>query len=380
MKTLFHWMLALGMLITGSINTLSTKAADQAYSTDRYGQSVQFNHPFFQAVCMFLGEFLCLIAFHLFICRAKAQGTEVARAKPFNRFVLLLPALCDMTATSLMYVGLSLTDASIFQMLRGSVVIFTGIFRVVFLKKKQYTHHWIGMFLVMTGTAIVGTAGLVCSDGSSGSSDTSKATLGNILIIIAQLVVACQMVVEEKFIDGYDIPPLQVVGWEGIFGFCTLSIVLTIMYFVPAPSAFCAYPPNCDHFEDTYDAFVQMKNPMVTGMLALNIMSIAFFNYFGVSVTKHINASTRMVLDSLRTIVIWAFSLGLNWEKFCGVQVAGFIVLLSGTIVYNELLRIPGIKYPESEPKQTDEEDNEYASLMLNGDGEEPSNFSVNKK
>lgn len=327
---------------------------------------------------MFLGEFLCLIAFHALIFRAKIKGEEVVLAKPFNRFVLLLPALCDMTATSLMYVGLSLTDASIFQMLRGSVVIFTGVFRVIFLKKKQHTHHWIGMVLVMAGTAIVGTAGKVCSSGDSSSTDVSKATLGNILIIIAQLIVACQMIVEEKFIDGYDIPPLQVVGWEGIFGFCTLSIVLGIMYTVSAPPAFCSNPPNCDHFEDAYDAFVQMKNPLVTGMLLLNIMSIAFFNYFGVSVTKHINSSTRMVLDSLRTIVIWAFSLGMAWETFCGVQVAGFVVLLSGTIVYNELIRIPGIHYPEAESKvPVEEEESEYASLML-ADVED--NYSVNKK
>jgi drug/metabolite transporter (DMT)-like permease len=236
---------------------------------------------------MFLGEFMCLIVFHILLLRSKSTGKEMELAKPFNRFVLLLPALCDMTATSLMYVGLSLTDASIFQMLRGSVVIFTGIFRVVFLKKKQHTHHWIGMALVMVGTAVVGTASKVCSAGdAANSSGASKAVLGNILIIVAQVIVAVQMTVEEKFIDGYQIPPLQVVGWEGIFGFMTLSVVLTIMYFVPAPSSFCEYPPHCDHFEDAYDAFVQIgHSPMVAGMLALNIMSIAFFNYFGVSVS-----------------------------------------------------------------------------------------------
>ena len=34
------------------------------------------------------------------------------------------------------------------------------------------------------------------------------------------------MVYEERFIGKYSIPPLQVVGWEGTFGFCTLGILL----------------------------------------------------------------------------------------------------------------------------------------------------------
>ena len=38
---------------------------------------------------------------------------------PFNPFIFLPPALCDMTATSIQYIGLTLTFASSFQMLRG---------------------------------------------------------------------------------------------------------------------------------------------------------------------------------------------------------------------------------------------------------------------
>ena len=49
-------MLALGMLITGSLNTITTKAADKVNTLDRYGDTVNFNHPFFQALCMFVGE------------------------------------------------------------------------------------------------------------------------------------------------------------------------------------------------------------------------------------------------------------------------------------------------------------------------------------
>ena len=38
---------------------------------------------------------------------------------------------------------------------------------------------------------------------------------GDLLIIMAQIIAATQMVVEEKFLKQHDIPPLQAVGWEG---------------------------------------------------------------------------------------------------------------------------------------------------------------------
>jgi len=56
----------------------------------------------------------------------------------------------------LMYIGLTLTYPSVFQMLRGSVIIFTGILSVLFLKRKLWAFEWLGMGLVTIGLAIVG--------------------------------------------------------------------------------------------------------------------------------------------------------------------------------------------------------------------------------
>jgi len=263
-------------------------------------------------------------------------------------------------------------------MLRGSVVIFTSLFSVVFLKRKLKSYHWIGIVLVIGGTAIVGAQSSICPVASSGCTPSSNATLGNILIILAQIIVAVQMVVEEKFISGYNVPALQVVGFEGLFGFGTLTIILIIIYNVPSatlPLSMCAgccpVPAGtgtagggawnctnietCAHFEDPVDAFVMMGNSADISLAVVgNILSIAFFNYFGVSVTKHINASTRMVLDSLRTILIWGFSLIVKWETFCWVQIIGFVILIAGTLIYNALVKVPGLVYEDAAAKVED--------------------------
>lgn len=55
---------------------------------------------------MFLGELFCLAAFYLLLCRAAGHpDTSMDPQQPFNPLLFLPPALCDMTATSIMYVG-----------------------------------------------------------------------------------------------------------------------------------------------------------------------------------------------------------------------------------------------------------------------------------
>jgi hypothetical protein len=93
--------------------------------------------------------------------------------------------------------------------------------------------------------------------------------------------------------------------------------------------------------------------------------------FFGVSVTKHMSATTRMLLDSLRTMVIWGFSLGVGWESFCYVQLIGFAILLTGTVIYVKVLRVPGLEYPAEEADEAKgvelADENQSQALLLSG-------------
>ncbi|XP_040478935.1 solute carrier family 35 member F6 isoform X2 [Ursus maritimus] len=264
--TRYQLFLAGLMLVTGSINTLSAKWADNFVAQGCGGSKEHsFQHPFLQAVGMFLGEFSCLAAFFLLRCRAaRHPDASVDPQQPFNPLLFLPPALCDMTGTSIMYVG-------------------------------------------------------------------------DLLIIMAQIIVSIQMVLEEKFVYRHNVHPLRAVGTEGLFGFVILSLLLVPMYYVPAGS-FSGNPRGT--LEDALDAFCQVgRQPLIALALLGNISSIAFFNFAGISVTKELSATTRMVLDSLRTVVIWALSLALGWEAFHPLQILGFLILLMGTALYNGLHR-----------------------------------------
>jgi len=234
----------------------------------------------------------------------------------------------------LMYIGLNLTTASSYQMLRGAVIIFTGLLSVAFLRMRLQGFKWLGMGLVMFGLVIVG----LCDIYESGSgSDINAVITGDLLIIMAQIIVAIQMVTEQMFLERYDVPPLLAVGLEGLFGMIVLSVLMIPMYFIHVPETFSNDPEH--RLENVILAFKQIADqPIILMALFCTIVSIAFFNFAGVSVTKRLSATTRMVLDSVRTLIIWIFSIPLFGEKFIPLQMFGFGFLILGMFVYNDLL------------------------------------------
>ncbi|XP_023209924.1 patched domain-containing protein 3-like [Centruroides sculpturatus] len=166
--------------------------------------------------------------------------------------------------------------------------------------------------------------------------DSLRHLTGDLLIVIAQIITATQMVIEEKFVSKNNVPPLQAVGWEGFFGFIILSILLVPMYYIPVGKNFFHNPKG--NLEDAIDGFYQIANSWQVCLgVCGTVISIAFFNFAGISVTKEISATTRMVLDSIRTLVVWICGMLLFHEKFGWLQLVGFLILLVGMCLYNDI-------------------------------------------
>lgn len=234
-----------------------------------------------------------------------------------------------------MYIGLTLTFSSTFQMLRGSIIVFVAVLSVLLLKRRLCTREWIGILIMMLGLSVVGLADFRApprSEGAIESHSNADMTMGICLIVISQAILAMQMVYEEKFISKYNIPPLQAVGWEGIFGLLTLSVLLVPMSYIKLPN-------QSGTMENINAALDKVgENWQIGGLLVLSTISIAIFNYAGLSVTKELSATTRMVLDSMRTILVWGAELSFMWKDFDYLQLIGFAVLLVGMCLYNNII------------------------------------------
>jgi len=347
------------MVITGSINTLSVSGADYMEATNSAGEYVEFNHPFFQANVMMMGEMLCMVAYLLYWACGGLKDDE--GAKP-SIFLFLPPAIFDVIATCMMYTGLTMTPPSQFQILRGAIMIFVALLSRILLKRKLEIVRWAGIGVVVAGIVMVGGADFM-KTGPENKIDMSAVT-GDIIIVAAQLVAACQFVYEEKYITKYNLHPLKVVGMEGIFGFTILVILQVISFnWVPGDIFGFTVGNNPRHtLEDSIDAFTQLYNePRIIGILSLTMLSIALFNFSGVSITKYMSATTRKVLDTLRTIVIWACNMGFHqiepkWKSPTPIQLTlqlpGFFLVAVGILLYSDVLIMPYIRNRREKKKQ----------------------------
>lgn len=266
-----------------------------------------------------------------------------------------------------------MTYTSVFQMLRSTTIIFTGVLSVIFLKRKLLPFHWFAMVLVIVGSSLVGVSSILASSDAPAADKPKNPLLGDICVVGSQMIVAVQMVVEEKLLSKYKIPALQAVGWEGIWGFMALCTLLVPMYYLTAIEITCLSPDKQSpktgcRMENAIDAWHQMTNNWIIVVALLgNAFSIAFFNYFGVSVTKVLSATHRMVIDSVRTIVVWFAVLAFGWEKlnvYTPIQVGGFVFLIAGTLLYNEVVKLPQFfQYATSELTESLLETGEEQSL-----------------
>lgn len=82
-----------------------------------------------------------------------------------------------------LFLALNMTSASSFQMLRGAVIIFTGLLSVAFLGRRLAPSQWLGILTTILGLVIVGLADLFSGhrDDTHKLSDiiTGKATVIN---------------------------------------------------------------------------------------------------------------------------------------------------------------------------------------------------------
>lgn len=273
-----------------------------------------------------------------------------------RRKVLMVayPAAFDILASALTSMGMLYIPASVWQMLRGSCIVFASLMSLACLKRKMYVFNFIGLLLCVAGVAIVGVAQLLgSSNGASQSSDSKNILLGITLVLCGQVVQASQLVCEEFLMKEVDLPPMQIVGWEGIWGTLMMFVIVyPVLWFIPGQ--------DHGHGEDIVDTLAMIGNSHVLfALVVIYFFSCATFNATGIAVTANLSAVHRMMLDASRTILIWIFGLwvyycydstssfGESWTQYSPWQLVGFVVLVAGQAVYGEVLKLPGFDYPE---------------------------------
>ena len=437
-KVLLYILIGL-MILTGSINTIFNKILQKLY-----GKEVIFEqHHWIITFGMFIGELVSIFFYIYILIKRKFQDSlnkdkplldgnnnqdeeknEEQEAKEENdkenepdekkkpiptNFIFFITAGCDLLATTINTFGLTYLSTSVFQMMRGLELFFVCLWSKIFLKNHIYRHAILGIGSLVFGLFLVGLNSLIYKEDNK--SNAKDPLVGLILMTTSQFFSSTEYVFQEKFIKQYEVHPFQLVGFEGLWGSIMYSILLIIFQFSDCTSwdksfseGICfaynitnseinkttnetyVYNETISRIEDTEFAFQQMgDNIALLIVYIFYIVSIALYNIVGINLTKLVSSTARAVVDTVRTVFIWLFFLVFSpvegtHENFYVVQLIGFIFMVCGTLVYNEIVTIPyfNLDYytrdniakrekEGKEEKEKKEETNEKNKLYISG-------------
>eukprot|EP00727_Mastigamoeba_balamuthi_P009230 m51a1_g493 hypothetical protein (435) ;mRNA; f:239062-240566 len=369
-----------GMLLAGVIITVATKAEDNSYSVGWGGKEHAFNHPWTQTLFMFIAETIILMIYVVYkLVSWRQKGRDPEKESFFQLFppILIVPTILDLLATGVSSIALLYIDASVWQMLTGSLIIFSTIMARIFFHRNPLPYKIIGIAVAVVGLVLVGLSSVFTSlkteEGGSGSSDDGgefksvwKIIIGIILTIVSQLLAAGQFTLEERLLKHRDLNPAQVTGMEGFFGLVlSCFIVLPVVYFSPGdnPSSMAR-----GSYDNAIDAFMQMGHNIA--LLFFVLIYIAFdgiYNWLATSTEKFLSAVHYCIIDACRSIFVWAWQLicfyrinarfGEEWTKWSGFEVAGFVCLTVGTLLFHGIVKIPGLSYKDLEEEAAQEKE-----------------------
>jgi drug/metabolite transporter (DMT)-like permease len=352
-SSLYFLFVTGGLLVCGTFNSLIAKLIYGFTSVGWRGTEHHFRKPWFQTTNMFVGMVLCLPIKYLTsrLCAKKAAAEEQPLLqtktdgedtnKAQSPTMVIIPAVADLLATGLMMSGLVFTTASVYQMMRGAQVVFCTILSVVFLQTKLDQFQKMGILITVFGITIVGLASCLADSGTEATPiPVSTQLFGIFLILLAQLVQAVQMIMEQWLLQDIQMDALEVAGYEGLWGsILCFTVFLPLAYLLPGSDE--------GHLEDSYDSMLMLYHSRSIVLCEfLNCLSVLSYNWFGLVVTQDFTAMHRVIIEASRSLMVWISDLvifyvitdgafGEAWTWSSWLQLLGFGVLLSGTIVYN---------------------------------------------
>eukprot|EP00928_Gymnodinium_smaydae_P089570 TRINITY_DN73516_c0_g1_i1.p1 TRINITY_DN73516_c0_g1~~TRINITY_DN73516_c0_g1_i1.p1 ORF type:complete len:446 (+),score=23.28 TRINITY_DN73516_c0_g1_i1:201-1340(+) len=313
-----------------------------------------FNKPWFQNWFMFWGEFALL---PIYLARRvwnkrhrRLLGKPPKLGSQVSPSVFILPAFCDLFGTGLSCVGVMYVPAAVASMVKGSLVIFSAIMSVAFLKKHLMGFHYVALCITAFGLFLVSYAAVKDAGEQSTGGGTYQSLVGICMVLIGVLCNAFQFVFEEHLLSGKQVSAELVVGLEGFWGVIINGILLVAL----------AYLPGADNGaiqsgSDTLTMISGANAPALWTLLSMYVCCTSTSQICGMTITKKLSAVTRCLISNLQVILVWFASLalyysgdeayGTPWTANSWFQLAGFALMVYGTLIYNEVFKIPGLSY-----------------------------------
>ena len=357
-------------LVSGTGATLASKVLFDMDVENSEGETVKFTKPLMATFIMFVAMGLAL-PLHVVMHVCTHGFKPLPPVTPRVLFILAAPAVTDLLGTTCAMIGLVYVKVSVYQLVRASVIVFVAAYRVAFKMPPPFrAHNWIGV--AMNVLAIVAIGSSAFFDPTAGS----NVALGILVLLLGCSIMAAQLVLEEKVMAGGDqTPPLVVVGMEGVWG----TLIMLLVMFPIAKRAPGNDLGGCyEDLDDTLAMFARASNESLRGVAFGYMLCITGYNVAAIFITFLLEAVWRSILENFRPVAVWGTDLALfyvftaggfgeAWTVWSWLELAGMIVLLLGTAVYNGSVQVPGLEYFPELQRQYSISDSVLGSPLIAG-------------
>ena len=223
----------------------------------------------------------------------------------------------------------------------GSAIIFVGLLGSIHMNQPLSGRHWSAIVTIICGILIIISTDMqrITYDTNSLTHVNGNAVLsGDLMIICASIFHAARMVYEEKYLKACNVPILQAIGWQGLFGILITMAIGLCMNFMPTPVT----PFNDSSrlvFDDLMDVFTQLRsNTWLVLALGLFILTSLLYGYTSLSIIRFSSSANLILAESVRSYMVYLIALLLEWEYVNLISIIGFLILQIGLITYRKAI------------------------------------------
>ena len=120
-----------------------------AYDTSSYGingETKPFAKPIMMLLLMFTGMCPAILIWIIQQMFTREADRDVISFKTMA--VLVIPSICDLLCTLLLLVAQLYITASLWQMMRGSIIVITALLKTTVLDHRLKLHMWLGVAII----------------------------------------------------------------------------------------------------------------------------------------------------------------------------------------------------------------------------------------
>ena len=122
--------------------------------------------------------------------------------------------------------------------------------------------------------------------------------------------------IEHQIMSKYFIHPLQLIGYEGLFGILIYIFLLVGLTYIPCPfgrNACVFTPEGYPFFASPKAYFDEVSSSHFLLLITLgSFLASIFLNIAGVSIMKNVDGLARLLVNQIVAVVTWMGSIGVT--------------------------------------------------------------------